>query len=308
MNKINQGDDSLWSKLIDDYKEFNLNNFRSVGGLNERLGTWSAIDNSSRYYKALMYEFAYYIDNQTENCDFSIPKEGIISKYYKKILNQDLGNPTTINYRGMELSMDYLLSIEELKFLNNYLGGISSVCEIGAGFGRTAHSIISNFETLEKYYIIDLPEMLNLSKAYLKKVLSNDDFNKLYFLKPDEKNIIKKIDLIINIDSFQEMPKKIATEYLEWISSFETYFFTKNAMGKYDPQEIDLKIKNESQYKSVLKMGLLTEKFRIFDDKKRVNVEKKYLQVFCPKNFSLLKTSRGFGQYLSYQLALYESN
>tara|TARA_Y100001958_G_C21248329_1_gene580890 strand:+ start:855 stop:1781 length:927 start_codon:yes stop_codon:yes gene_type:complete len=306
--KKNQMKDSLWSELINNYKEFDLNNFRSIGGLNERLGTWSARDNSTRYYKALMYEFANYLDTETDNSNSPIPNQGILSKYYTKISNQNLGNPTTINYRGMQISMDYLLSIEETKFLNIYLNRISNICEIGAGFGRTAHAIISNCNTIKKYYIIDLPEMLNLCKAYLKKVLRKKDFDKICFLKPNEKKIINKIDLFINIDSFQEMPKNIALEYLHWISSFKTFFFTKNAMGKYRPEEINLEIENKSEYKSVIKMGLITKEYKIFDDDERLLAEKEYLKIFCPKNFSLLKTSRGFGQYLSYQLALYKSN
>lgn len=292
----------LWDSVGKQFKNFDLYNFREIGQINERLGTWGPISNNTRYYKSLMYEFCYYLDNdKIVNQDENLPR---IKDIYKNINNQNVGNPICIEYEGMTLSMDYILSIEEIKFLHSHLCTKKVIAEIGAGFGRTSHAIISNFD-IEKYYIIDLPVMLELSKAFLKHVLNKEQYSKLNFLTPDAISDLQNIDLVINVDSMQEMTKESATEYLEWISVNSGSFFSKNAMGKYDPAEIGLKIENKAQYDSALNMGLMQENFSLFNSIARKDAVEQYHSVFCPAEFALTKHQRGFGQYLSYQLALY---
>ena len=56
-------DKTHWDSLIHNFKQFDLHKFREINSINERLAGWSATENSTRYYKALLYEFAIYLDN-----------------------------------------------------------------------------------------------------------------------------------------------------------------------------------------------------------------------------------------------------
>ena len=59
--------DDLWSLVIKDSiknKDIDIFKFRIIGPLHSRLGTWSPIDASTRYYKSLMYAFAEYLNDR----------------------------------------------------------------------------------------------------------------------------------------------------------------------------------------------------------------------------------------------------
>lgn len=287
---------NLKSNLFDNFK---LENFREPQRCNDLLGVWSINENSSRYYKALMYEFAFYIENLLKK-----EKKNSLINILEEINNQNLGNPTTIEYLGISISLDYLLAIEEICFCDEVLKKSEIVCEIGAGFGRTCHSILSIYK-IKKYIIIDIPEILNLSKTFLKNALNKENFEKITFLDAKDFKSIKICDLVINIDSLQEIPNDKALDYLKWISEHAKYFFSKNAMGKYNPTDVDIEIKKTNEYKAALQMGIMQNKYKLYNSDERIMAVKEYLKVFCPRNFRLNKSQRGFGQYLQYQLAIF---
>ena len=59
MNSKNFTKSKLWElNLEKNFGDFDLNNFREIGGPNKKLGSWDPIDNSTRYFKALLYAFA----------------------------------------------------------------------------------------------------------------------------------------------------------------------------------------------------------------------------------------------------------
>lgn len=53
---------------------------------------------------------------------------------------------------------------------NMPLQELNHVLEIGAGFGRTAQALLKLCDGIESYTIIDLPEVLTLSREYFKMV------------------------------------------------------------------------------------------------------------------------------------------
>lgn len=293
----------LWNSVKGLYQSFDLNTFRSIGGVNDRLASWSAKDRSTRYYKSLMYEFALYLNEIFEKQN--IYEGSRIEDLLPKIHCQNLGSPPTIRFEGFDVSLDYLLGLEEFAFCSDALGKSKSVCEIGAGFGRTCHTLLS-LTDVDNYTIIDLPEVLALSKAYLYQVLNEKDFKKITFLSAHNCKSVGYFDLAININSLQEMPNEVGKAYLELIADNARYFFTKNAMGKYSPSNIDLEITNQSEFKSAMQMGLMTDTFGLFDTTSRAEAVKIYHQKFCPSGFSLFKTQRGFGQYFAYELSMFE--
>jgi hypothetical protein len=75
-------------------------------------------------------------------------------------------------------------------------------------------------------------------------VLNEDEFGKLDFvnaltLTEDAYNY-HSVDLIINIDSFQEMPPETIKYYLSRIINYARFFYSKNAVGKYRPESVGL--------------------------------------------------------------------
>ena len=81
----------LWDSVKELYQSFDLNTFRSIGGVNNRLGIWSARDGSTRYYKSLMYEFALYLSEifEKQNIYEGLKMEDLLPK----IQHQNLGSP-----------------------------------------------------------------------------------------------------------------------------------------------------------------------------------------------------------------------
>jgi len=88
-----------------------------------------------------------------------------------RIKNRLLSGGITINYGKRTVNLDFLQALEEIQFLKSKLPYVNSILEIGCGYGRTCHAILQSFSNIEEYCLVDLPEMLKLSSAYLKNVL-----------------------------------------------------------------------------------------------------------------------------------------
>ena len=299
-----ENDKTLWDTVIQTFDDFDLTNFRKIGGSNKRLGTWDPITNNSRYFKALAWEFSYYLDSQFKATSHPVLEQGI--EHFLGLINpQDLGSPPTISLSKVKTSLDYLLAAEEYSFVAEVIDSSKRILEIGAGFGRTCHAIMSINKQC-KYIIVDLPQMIDISKSYLSCVLSPEDFSRVEFVAAGEHLETKDIDLVMNIDSMQEMPKETAINYLRFISENSKHFFSKNTLGKYSLSCIDVAPSEElKDVTTATKMGLMTELVPLFDYNKRVTAVSRYNELFCPPGFNLRKTQRGFGQYLSYQLSLF---
>ena len=302
-----------------DIKKFRINSFRQIGENNSKFATWDAIDPTSRYFKSLLYSNAENLDNNILQSklffrlklDNNKNGDGI-KHYHKNISNQNLGDPPTVNYFDNEINIDYLLSIEEMFFLDEILKESKTVMEIGAAFGRLPHSILQNFENIERYIIVDLDEVLELAKLYLSKVLNKKDFSKIEFISNNDIDTIDNlegsgsIDISINIDSFQEIEESIVLDYLEFISKNSNYFYTKNPICKYRLNLVDIKPEKYGLMDAALEMGLCKDIIDIFDSNAIQKARLKYLIKFCPKNFKIIKQAPCFGQYLYYYSALYK--
>ena len=158
---------NLWDLIEKQYSsKIKLENFRSIGRFNERLGSWSSIIDNSRYYKSLLLEFALKLDTEFHSSNVKLS----LTELLNKIKNKNIGNPTEIIFNGLKINIDYLLSAEEILFLYKELDKAESIIEIGAGFGRLPHSILEAFPNIKNYYLVDLDFMLNFQKSFLKKV------------------------------------------------------------------------------------------------------------------------------------------
>ncbi len=270
----------LWESLAQDkfsnIDESFLAHFREPGNANNRLAAWDPFDRTMRYFK-----FLFFHQIQT--------KDDLFFTNYAKIGATSLGNPVMLRApSGIEVNLDHFFSIEEYTFLNSHLcfAEIAHVVEIGAGFGRTAQALIKLAGNIEKYTIIDIPEVLSLSSKYLEKVLSNNEFAKLEFVDAlsitRDNRSFNAIDLAVNIDSFQEMPPETVRHYLDTIISNSKYFYSKNAVGKYTPESVGLYDIKKEQLQDVFALGLSTDVIDIFDPEALVKAREKHVEHYTP--------------------------
>lgn len=292
----------LWDSLAKDkfakIDESFLANFREPGNANNRLAAWDPFDRSMRYFKFLLF-------HQIQK------KDDLFFRDYTKIGPTSLGNPITLNApSGESINLDHFFSIEEYTFLSANLNfiKIDHVVEIGAGFGRTAQALIKLIENIKKYTIIDIPEVLSLSSSYLEKVLSKEEFAKLDFVNalslPEDFSDYQPVDLVINIDSFQEMPKETIAYYFEQVINNSRFFYSKNAIGKYRPESVGLYDVNETQLLDVFSLGLSTDVIDIFNEGVLVTARQKHVEQYRPSKFNVI-AQEPLGIFPYYQNVLY---
>ncbi len=258
---------SFWSSISSDLfagdKIKDFNNFKR--DINCKISLFDPNKNGIRYLKTLICVLA-----------------STMSEYEKKIHSNihhiSVGNPYSIlTDSGLTLDLDYYQSIVEASFVSqcfDFFG--KNILEIGAGYGRTCHTLMSNFD-INSYTIMDLDEMLNLSKSYLKSVLPEDRFAKINFIGIDADVASLKFDLAINIDSFAEMNADVVYNYMEFINHSSDYFYVKNPVGKYLDQTLDNHFRGQEVVQQALAIGILTQILNI-DDAKEVSLNAK---LFC---------------------------
>ncbi len=299
----------LWENLVNEKfskidKDF-LSNFREPGNANNRLAAWDPFDKTMRYFKFLLFHQV-----QSKSKSFFID--------YLKIGSTEIGNPVFIHGPSgggerVKINLDHFFSIEETHFLKKNFDhkSISSVIEIGAGFGRTAQAIIRLFDNVDKYSIIDLPEVLSLSQNYLKQVLSDIEFSKIEFINAMtiKESYLESLssDLVINIDSFQEMTEETIKFYFGNIIKNAKFFYSKNAIGKYSPQSIGLQDVNSKQILDVFSLGLSRDLIDIFDSAQLVKARKAHINQYCPVDFIPI-ANEPLGIFPYYLNVLYKRN
>lgn len=146
------------------------------------------------------------------------------------------GNPFPIRLGDRLISQDLANSVLELYSMNESRSwnadNTETVCELGAGYGRTAYAFMKARPGC-KYIIVDIPPALYVSQRYLTEVLpdkriapfcSNLDEvqlrdmiaeSDLIFLLPHQAEMLtdKSIDLFINISSLHEMTMDQVSAY-----------------------------------------------------------------------------------------------
>lgn len=302
-NKTEMKVSKLWDQLVQNQfvkiDEKFLADFRETEKANNRLAAWDPFDRSMRYYKFLLFHHL-----QTKDDRFF--------ENYKKIGNTELGNPVTISiHPGSNINLDHFFSIEEYTFLNCSmdLNSLNQVIEIGAGFGRTAQALIKLVKNISKYIIIDIPEVLSLSSSYLKKVLSKEEYQKLTFVNAyslDEDFCgYESTDLVINIDSFQEMPQETIMYYFDRLINTSRFFYTKNAIGKYKPELVGLYDVSSNQLQDVFSLGLSTDVIDIFNANDLQKTRIKHVEQYRPTDSHIVISQEPLGIFPYYHNVLY---
>ena len=258
---------TLWDLIFESesFKSIDINTFKNDGA-NSKITQYSHKTHGIFFFKNLIYQMAKQFDESELALLNNVP-------------NRDTGGGLTISYKQILLDLDYLLALEEAIFLQDKLKTVNSVLEIGAGYGRTCHTILSLFPNITRYDIIDLPQMLGLSNLYLKTVATEANFSKINFIPVGEIGE-EKYDLVINIDSMQEMDQKTVESYLQYINNYGEAFYTKNTVGKFEPSLCGWEESEGS--KLALQSGILRDVVNIFCPVELKKAQEKFIQKFSP--------------------------
>lgn len=145
-----------------------------------------------------------------------------------KFKTSDLvGSPNTFNYEIGDISPTTIRYIKVLSDLIREFGDLSNldIVEIGCGYGGQSKIIMDVFE-VKSYTLIDLPEVLELSKKYLESV--GVDISKIYFKTMDMLETAN-YDLFISNYAFTECDKEVQLEYFNKVISKSKYgYITAN--------------------------------------------------------------------------------
>jgi SAM-dependent methyltransferase len=126
-----------------------------------------------------------------------------------------LGNPPPVIWGGRTISQDLANCSLEAEAIRRALRGHepTSIVEIGAGYGRTAFSLLGLFPKA-RYTIIDIQPALSLSRFYLTTLYPDRDVT-FVDAAHDDLADLRGADLAVSISSLHEMtPEQVAT-YLE---------------------------------------------------------------------------------------------
>ena len=187
-----------------------------------------------------------------------------------------------MDVNGHQICYDYLQCCHEVKVISDNINlDNKNVLEIGAGYGRTCHSILSFFDC-QSYTIIDLEESLSISRQYLKIVLEEQEYQKINFVPIDKIEQIKNksFDLAIQIDGFNEMKRETVLYYLSLIDSQCENFYVKNPVGKYRDVEHCDSTDDDKNINLALKSGILTEFLDINDSEEINKFSKKFIETY----------------------------
>lgn len=164
----------------------------------------------------------------------------------EKLEEPDLGQNDTVVVRGRRVSMDLLQSIDELYRLVEVAGWSRdqrvTICEIGAGYGRLAHVVLSAMPNA-RYLVFDLPESLLLAQYYLTSLhprsqallypesapASAEETKRRWaearvaFGLPHQLRSLEpgSVDAVVNIYSFMEMAPAQVAAYFDLIERLD---------------------------------------------------------------------------------------
>jgi putative sugar O-methyltransferase len=223
---------------------------------NFKLSLWDPSTNGVRYLKTLAY-----------NLGMALTPQELAR--ISRTPNREVGGPTTVRCQGETLCLDYLQATFEVGFIESGidLDG-ARVLEIGAGYGRTCHMIMSNHE-LSGYCVVDLKNTLELSRAYLREVLDEPRFKLIDFIEveslTDTSLRSERFDLCINIHSMTEMAPETVRSYLDLIDATCSAFYVKNPVGKYIDKSLDGYLQGEEAVQMALENGPLRQLLDIHD-------------------------------------------
>jgi len=229
----------VWGKLSTEVENrLHLDGIYDIEG--SKLNQWfsSYLPNNKKYYQYACWLL--YKDVQSRDTYHLLEK--IPSNF------NDKSNFTVTKIGNKFVTWDYLISINSIISIADYYPEIltetNTVLDLGSGWGRMGYYLKKLNHNIT-YIAVDLPAPLITAQSYLKKILPDAKFYKysqnrdtifskqylqinpgIYFLGTQDllKFDYKSVDLVININSFQEMEKKQVGEYFNIIDKICSRF------------------------------------------------------------------------------------
>lgn len=132
----------------------------------------------------------------------------------------------TFTYPGWPVvSRDLLDSVNELYFLHRHTGLLDSdwtVLDIGAGYGRLAHRMLTAAPKLRSYLCVDgVAESTFLSEYYLRFRGCTGRAEVIALDEVDDRLPGRRVDLAVSIHSFSEMSTATIDGWLSWLSRLQ---------------------------------------------------------------------------------------
>lgn len=291
-----------------------LVNFRKPSGVNSRLAHWHPQEPTLRWFRSFVQLAA-----------ASTPAREI--EILRTVGDTSLGNPVKVTVEWpstldttdeayvispgklhQEADLDYLYAAEEMGFIATALEltSVRTVVELGAGFGRTAHTFLRFVPTIESYIIVDLEETLELSSAYLRQVLTDQDFAKLRFHTVSEMDEIESgLDLVIQIDGFQEMDDETIDWYYANLVPRGAFLYVCNPVGKYLPETAGLSAVDPALLDTVMTLGRSQNIIDPWNEETLYPVRHGHVEAYRPKDYTVLASEpsrlRPFYQHTVYE-------
>ncbi len=184
----------------------------------------------------------------------------------QRLQEPDLGHPLAVLQRGRRISQDICNSVLEVNsVLEGLPGGVvpgNTVIELGAGYGRFAWVLLTQFQDL-RYFVVDIPPALAIAEEYLTRlfpkrpafrfrrfkkyaeVKSEMESAQIGFLTPNQLDLIPGLGagLFVNISSLHEMRPDQIAHYIGKIgehtgsSGKPGYFYTKQWERSINPYD-----------------------------------------------------------------------
>lgn len=253
--------------------------------VNYKLALWDPRVNGVRYLKTLIFNLA--ADLSPDNW-----------ARLRRIANRDVGDPFSITYDGEVVCMDYLQAVLELDFIASRIAlDGASILEIGAGYGRTCHALMSNHD-VAAYHIVDLENSLELARRYLGAVLTAEQLTKVHFHGVDQAEAAGalrelRFDLAVNIDSFAEMTPETVRAYLDLIAAHADHLYVNNPVGKYLDKSLDGHSQGDAVVELALRTGLLQDIVDILDNRAVAAQSRRFIDVYRPaRDWTLLADAK----------------
>lgn len=154
-------------------------------------------------------------------------KDRITQKILKSIKENDrYGSPITYRYDEFgEISPSTIRYTKNcLDILNKFDEKIEykNVLEIGGGYGGLC-KVFSSFVNFDNYYLVDLPEVSELSKKYLNNFGSIK--NKINYINTENITEVNNLNLVISNYAFSECSIEYQQKYYDLMISNSNLFY-----------------------------------------------------------------------------------
>jgi hypothetical protein len=135
---------------------------------------------------------------------------------FDKLVEDEAFGNFVLSVGGLPVSRDLLDSVAEICFLDRHLrlGSRTEfrILDVGAGYGRLAHRMVSALSGVERYYCTDAVAVSTFVSGYYLRFRRADKAVVVPLDKIEDSLRQKPVDLAININSFPEC----RIEAIEW--------------------------------------------------------------------------------------------